>query len=163
MRQVYPTLRRFQAVTRGNSTSQSHVKHTAVKPLCSLNQFQRLDSCQAYDPDVLASLNSWAHSVRVKPTRQKRVETTNDADLDRVANFVLSNRQPRRETVVVQSLKDADNISEVTKPLPLDRKNMTKTFEKVSRVELAADEQLVMVDSGSFCHAIDAQEQVTRS
>ena len=41
--------------------------------------------------------------------------------------------------------------------LPSDRKSMTKVINRVSKhVQLAPDERLVMVDSGSFTHAIDA-------
>ena len=153
-------LRRFRKVSRGLPASQALMHHTPVKSICSLNQFEGLDTLQAYDSEVLASLNSWAHKVRLKPTREKRVKTNVDADLDKATKFVLSSQQPHRDTVIVRSLKDADRVSEVIKPLPHDRKTMTNILHKVSRVELAADERLVMVDSGSFCHAIDAQEQL---
>ena len=52
--------------------------------------------------------------------------------------------------------RDVDKVSELVRPLPQDRKAMSKVFKKLDRVSLAPGEKLVMVDSGSFCHAIDA-------
>ena len=65
-------------------------------------------------------------------TSRKKITAKDDSDLTRGTNFVLSNRRPEREAVVVQSAKDADNIAEVIKPLPTDCKNMSKVFENIS-------------------------------
>ena len=79
------------------------------------------------------------------------------SELTRATKFVEGNRRPKREAIVVQCVKDLDRISKIVKPLPDDRKGLTKVFEKVSRIALEADERLVMVDSGSFCHAISPE------
>ena len=42
-------------------------------------------------------------------------------------------------------------------PLPMDRKSMTKVVDQLSKITSEPDERLVMVDSGSFRHAIDAE------
>ena len=78
----------------------ARVNPTCINSICSLNQFQGLDDCQAYDPEVLASLNSWAHKVRVKPTRQKRAKTLDGAEIDRAVKFISSNRKPREQIVI---------------------------------------------------------------
>ena len=37
---------------------------------------------------------------------------------------------------------------------------MTAVLDKISKISLEPDERLVMVDSGSFCHAIDAEAEL---
>ena len=122
-----------------------------------------LDASQEYDAGVLESLNAWAHSVRdEKPLSQKqrRKARAIDPDINRAAKFIDSNKRSRDKIVVVHTEQDVEKIAEFVKPLPLDRKSMTKVFKKVDRIDLAPDEKLVMVDSGSFCHAINARKEL---
>ena len=125
--------------------------------------FSRLRHESGYDPEVLKSLNSWAHKLsfeRKKPPSVKKVKAQGDPDIDRAATFVSSNQKLRDPIVVVHSAKDVDKASELVRPLPTDRKSMTKIFNKVGRIQLEPGEKLVMVDSGSFCHAIDADVEL---
>ena len=45
-------------------------------PINDVNRFNGLDETQDYDPDVLASLNSWAHEVHVAPSKVKKHPTS---------------------------------------------------------------------------------------
>ena len=77
-----------------------------------------------------------------------------------VSQFISSRRQPHADPVIViSSIKDVDIASETMKPLPLDRKNMTKVFNKLDKIQLAPDERLAMVDSGSLlsCNQCEAR------
>ena len=52
-----------------------------------MNRFNGLDENQDYDPDVLAALNSWAHEVRVAPSKVKK-QMTSDSKLDRAVKYI---------------------------------------------------------------------------
>ena len=46
-----------------------------------------LDGSQDYDPEVLASLNSWEHEVRVAPSKIKG-RATSHCKLDRAVKYI---------------------------------------------------------------------------
>ena len=150
-------LTRFRSVTRSKAHSHTCADPTFVKSFCALNRFEGLETSQEYD---LAAMNLWNARVRENQSQgaRKKLRAANfDPELARTTKFIEGNRRPKSETIVVQCVKDLDKISEIVKPLPEDRKGLTKIFDKVSRISLDADERLVMVDSGSFCHAISPE------
>ena len=60
--------------------------------------------------------------------------------------------------LIIREDKDADKASDLITALSLTAKVIAKVAKPlVGKVELRPDEMLVMVDSGSFVHAIDAQ------
>ena len=153
-------LRRFQAVGRGVPIS--HCKMPIQNPICTMNSFEGLDQSQTYDPETLASLNQWHVKVtHVKQLSKKKRKVSDDSALTRDVKFISSNRRPREEPpIIVSSVKDLENASANIKPLPTDRKGLTAVLDKISKITLEPDERLVMVDSGSFCHAIDAEAEL---
>ena len=56
--------------------------------------------------------------------------------------------------------KDINRAAAVMAPLPNDPKAVSKMARKIEkRIALQPDEMLVMVDSGSFTHALDAENE----
>ena len=154
-------LTRFRPVTHGTPINLAAVQPSRNRAFCPLGNFSALDTEQEYD---LEALNLWAHRVvkKSEQTTQKKAKTKASVDpaIARAANYVTSNRRPKDRIVVVQTEKDIEKISEFVKPLPEDRKSMSKVFRKVDKISLARDEKLVMIDSGSFCHAINAEKEL---
>jgi hypothetical protein len=131
---------------------------------------------------MLDSLNSWAHNVRVKKPKASKTLSTEareidklanfvpkapktlskeDREIDKLANFVSSKKKPSHDIVIVHSEKELDKASNLISPLPTDRKGIHKIVKRFDgHIKLAPDERLVMVDSGSFCHAIDAEVEL---
>ena len=110
-------------------------------------------------------MNNWAHSVRVKPqAKMKKIKTLSEEThtIDKLCNFVNSKRKPRSQLIAdVNNEKDLDKASDVIRPLPTNHKTLNKMCRKIgTHVKLEKDEKLVMVDSGSFCHAIDAEVEL---
>ena len=52
------------------------LRKSTLGPINAVNRFNGLDENQDYDPDVLASLNSWAHEVRVAPSKVEKQMTS---------------------------------------------------------------------------------------
>ena len=150
-----------------------------------MNRFNGLDENQDYDPDVLASLNSWAHSVHVAPTKVKK-QMTSDSKLDRAVKYINGPAKATDEpndnstksskshkapvpvtdiddapTIVIRSEKDMKKheaaVMKLMAALPSNPKKLAKKARKIGNLELEDDEILAMVDSGSFLHAIDAE------
>jgi len=153
-------LRRFTPVSNGTPLTHSIVS-PPERQICAMSKFQVLDEAQVYDADVLDSLNDWAHRVRVKPPAKTKTPSAETREIDKLSNYVSSNKKPHSQIVVVHNEKDLDKASNLIRPLPTDRKSihkMCKTFS--SHVKLGQNEKLAMVDSGSFCHAIDAETEL---
>jgi septum formation topological specificity factor MinE len=148
-------LMRFRPVVSGAPRTTVDVQPSHI---CGVNRFQGLDTSQSYDAEMLASLNSWAHNVRVKATKSPKSRSAEDCALDKMSKFVSSSQKAKSQPiVVVQNDREVDKASNLIQALPNDRKSLTKVVNRVSKhVQLAPDERLVMVDSGSFTHAIDA-------
>ena len=110
---------------------------------------------------MLKSLNSWAHKVKQIASTKKLKNKVTSSKIDRLANYIENGKRPDVQKVVtVRSAKDVDKIDQVIASVPKDRKGFAKAIKKVSRVQLAEDERLFMVDSGSFEHAIDAESEL---
>ena len=127
-----------------------------------MNHFHDLDESQLYDPATLATINDWNVKVsRVRTLSKKKLKAVDDIGISQDVDFITSNRRPRHDPVIViQSVKDVDRVTDAMKPLPTSKKELTKVLDKINKIQLASDEKLVMVDSGSFCHAINAHEEL---
>ena len=136
-----------------------------VKSVCSINTFQGLDEdAQEYDLEVLEALNEWSDKVYIKPSRkQSQAQKKLKSLIDRQTRYIISNKKPAildQETLVVTNSKQAAKVSSKIAALPKNRKDIAKTVKKLPKIELKPDERLVLVDSGSFDHAIDAETEV---
>ena len=129
-------------------------------PINAVNQFSDLNVSQEYDPDMIRSLNQWADKVQVVHKRSTCGKLQN-SKLDRTARYVESSqRSDVNHTILVRSEKDVNKIENVIAAIPRDRKGYAKTVKKIERVKLKHNERLMMVDSGSFEHAIDAEVEL---
>ena len=107
--------------------------------------FEGLDEHQEYDPEVLSTLSNWANKVHVNiPKTIKAGHTQISKD----------------DTIIVRNNKDADADCNIMAALPRDKNGLAKVMKKMAKVEVAPDEILCMVDSGSFVHAIDADVEL---
>lgn len=62
--------------------------------------------------------------------------------------------------MLIQTDIDVDKASDLIQALPQDRKGIAKVAKKVMRrVTLESDEMRAMIDSGSFAHAVDAEQE----
>ena len=129
--QPIAALRRFKTVTNGVTISGAHRSLPIQNPICTMNSCSGLEQSQTYDPETLASLNEWNVNVtHVKKLSKKKNDISDDSALSRDVKFISSNRRPREEPpIIVSSVKDLENASDKIKPLPMDRKSMTKVCD----------------------------------
>ena len=154
-------LRRFQPVLRGARASAIPVQKSQI---CGVNRFEGLEISHSAEADMMEHLNSWAHNVHhahskgISKGKSRKARTAEERDIEKACKFVEGNRRPKSQPIVIlNNERDVTQASDVIKALPSDRKSLTKAINRVSkRIELAHDERLVMVDSGSFTHAINA-------
>ena len=125
-------------------------------PINAMNRFNGLDENQDYDPDVLASLNSWAHEVRVAPAKVKK-SVTRDPKLDRAVKYIngptKANDEPNDNstkdheapvpvidmndapTIFLKSEKDLKKheaaVMKLMAALPSNPKKLAKTARKI--------------------------------
>ena len=62
--------------------------------------------------------------------------------------------------IVVRTEKDLALLSGRIAALPVQPKEIAKVYKIISKIELKPGERLCMVDSGSFIHAIDAENDL---
>ena len=157
-------LRPFRSVTHGTSWTQAQVgPPSSPAPINAVSSFHSLgDDSQEYSLDMISALNTWGARVNLKPTKTKsQSQVKIDKLLDREVRQVNGSRLPQSQrTVVVKDLKDVNKLPDRIAALPTDRKGISRTARKMSKIQLNADERLVMVDSGSFVHAIDADVEL---
>ena len=149
----------------------------------SINKFAALDQPpQEYSDDAIKSLNCWAAKVRresevkqsqaIKKAKSKNSQRTNH-EIEKVESMTeVFKRQPKsngtdikipeqtrniQHPVMVRNEKDLIKVAGRIAALPSSRKGVAKAYKKISDVDVAEDEMLAMVDSGSFIHAIDAE------
>ena len=106
------------------------------------NRFSELSDGSSIDDEAVQSLNSWATAVNAHPESQ-------------------GDRKRRSKMVVVRSEKDVEKLMCKMAALPLDRKGLSKTEKKIiqnQKIECENDEIIAMLDSGSFTHAMDAEQ-----
>ena len=138
-------------------------------PINAVNKFRGLEESQEYDPEVLKSLNSWAHAVNATAPKTKPKKVV-DSKLDRTVNYIngpkkindepnysntevkpKSRRPPvptimvdNEPTIVIQSEKDMKKheaaIMKIMAALPSDPKKLLKAARKIGNLELDEDE-----------------------
>ena len=107
------------------------------------NKFQHLDSKTKITDDDVKALNSWAKIYVAKLGESQ------------------ADRKKRGRMVIVKSERGMDKIMGKMAALPTDRKGLTKDAKRVTKhkeIQLENDEFLAMLDSGSFLHAVNADE-----
>ena len=136
--------------------SLSNKSPLASRPISTLNRFDGLEEGQSYDKDMLLSLNNWAHSVRNESSVKSKAKAKADPEIEHAVKFISDKTKTASPVIVIQSSRDVDKATDIVKPLPANRKAMTKLVKNISsNVSCQPDERLVMVDSGAFTHAID--------
>ena len=143
-------------------------------PINAVNKFRGLEESQEYDPEVLKSLNSWAHAVNATAPKTKPKKVV-DSKLDRTVNYIIglqkindepndSNTEVKPEsqrphvstvmannepTIVIQSEKDMEKhaaaVMKIVASLPSDPKKLLKAARKIGSLELDEDEILVIM------------------
>jgi len=153
--------------------TRASIASPSARPISSVNKFSGLEKPQAYD---LSALNQWAHQVRVvQQIGRKAKSKPVDKKLDDAVNYISGSKKPDAppsttvlqarsalgdSVVVLKSDKDVDGHSDLMAALPSDKKGMSKVMKKIGHIKLEHDERLCMVDSGSYCHAIDADVEL---
>ena len=134
----------------------------APRPISTINRFDGLQEGQSYDKDMLLSLNNWAHRVRNESSIKPKAKAKADPEIENAVKFISDKTQIASPVIVVHSSRDIDKATDIVKPLPANRKAMTKLVKKLSsNVSCQPDERLVMVDSGAFTHAIDPDVELS--
>ena len=138
-----------------------------IDSVTSSNRFDGLGEDQEYDPAMIETLNAWANKVYVKPKKSPTPKQLKEEKIVRKAakfiegmKYEVDHLGDQDETFVLKSCKDVDRIAGLCNPLPTDRKSLAKVAKKlVKKIALEDDEVLMMVDSGSFAHCVDAEEE----
>ena len=153
---------KFMPVSRGTRLAQAVTSSATPSSVCAIGRFQGLNESQTYDAETLKSLNTWAHHVKVDGQSQKARKTAKlPSKIDRMANYVEGPKKPDAgPTIIVKHEKDIDKIRDIMPSLPTDRKGLIKAIKKIQGVDLQPDEILAMIDSGSFEHVADADEDL---
>ena len=131
---------------------------TRLKPsppkICHVNKFSGLDTEQEYDLDVLATLNNWAHNVRVASKKYRKSKPT-DPKLDRTVNYIVGGKKcgPEART-------DEEAIASQMSAAAPSKINAARAARTIGSWELADGEILAIFDTGSFTHAIDADVEL---
>ena len=155
---------RFRTVTNGAPMSKAIQSPSGTNTLRvnAMNRVSSLESAQIYDNDALAALNQWAHDVKSakdSSSKNKNSKVSDNSKLDRTVNYIASSKKPDAipDVVVVYCGKDVNTLSKVMASEPTDKKSLTKISRKLEHIEVQPDEKLCMADSGSTCHAINAE------
>ena len=153
---------KFMPVSRGTRLAQAVTSSETTSNICAIGRFQGLSESQTYDTETLKSLNSWAHHVKVDGQSQKQKKIAKlPSKVDRMANYIDGPKKPDAgPSITVKHEKDIDKIKDLMPSLPTDRKGLIKAIQKISGVDLQPDEILAMIDSGSFEHVADADEDL---
>ena len=157
----------FVPVSRGRRMADAQRLSTkGIDSVTSSNRFDGFGEDQEYDPAVLETLNAWANKVYVKPKKSPTPKQLNEEKIIQKATKFIEGMNYEvdhlweDETFVLKSNKDVDRIAGLCNPLPTDRKSLAKVAKKlVKKIALEDDEVLMMVDSGSFAHCVDAEEE----
>ena len=151
-------------------------------PISAVNRFEGLDTQQDYNHDDLRSLNQWAHKVqqssatKVSQKMRKKVNSLKDKQVSDQENayddhaihlpgpndhdIVVNSSKAAEKPIVVRNEKDLAKLTGKISALPTQPKEIAKVYKKISKLELQPGEKLCMVDSGSFIHAIDAENDL---
>ena len=109
---------RVHALTRVPKTA---IVKPAPSRICHVNKFAGLEVQQEYDANVMDSLNTWAHKVRVAPKRCTQLASTElpNSKLDRTVNYINGGKKcgpdPRTdEDIVVKQMVAAAPSSKIS-------------------------------------------------
>ncbi len=85
---------------------------------------------------MISALNTWGDRVNLKPTKTKRQSQVKiDKLLDREVRQVNGSRLPQSQrTVDVKDLKDVNKLPDRIATLPTDRKGISRTARKMSKI-----------------------------
>ena len=122
------------------------------------NSFTGLDdNAQEYDKGALASLNTWAHRVHIVRTKKSKSDDRS-SKIDRTARYIEGPKKPESsgEAVIIRKDKDVDKATAMMLALPTHRKAIARIIKKLPKPPSGRDEINVLMDSGSFTHALDA-------
>ena len=116
---------------------------------------------QEFDGNVLEGFNDWAHKVYTARTKRMK-PVIRPSKVDRTANFINGPKKPEpvEEAVIIRKGKDLDRASTMMPALPVSRKAIAKIVKKLPKSEDGGKEIQVLMDSGSFTHALDAEEEL---
>ena len=149
------------------------------QPTHTSNQFSGMDQApQEFDPELLQAVNSFAHKVHIISKKHKKgpkVQTTSspapsmpqiqDAPIPGAGCSISAGHRIPHESfdksvIHIRNSKDLDKCDIAA--LPVDRKELAKTAKKITSLNLKCGpgEILALVDTGSFTHAVDADEHL---
>ena len=174
------TFRMVGALRRATPWCKAQALPTGSGKIHAVNRFEGDADPQEYSEESLKSLNQWAHNVRVisegKTSQKRRRQKPSPAQVDVEGNAYRSSQMPDPNSfditiipdatdpidqpILVRSEKDVKKVSGMMAALPVDRKQLAKTYKRISQIKLEKNEILAMIDSGSFIHAIDAESEL---
>ena len=146
---------RVYALTRVPKTA---IVKPAPSRICHVNKFAGLEVQQEYAANVMNSLNTWAHKVRVAPKRCKKLASTElpNSKLDRTVNYINGGKKcgpdPRTDEDIV--------VKQMVAAAPSSKISAARAARTIGSWELADGEILAIFDTGSFTHAIDADVEL---
>ena len=112
-------------------------------------------------PTNLTEVREENRRIQEHQDRERPIFRLRDSDCtEKIANWVKSQKKPVDEVVIVRTPKDCDKLESVIAALPQDKKGLIKAAKKIESIVLGPNEMLVMIDSGSFIHAINAEESL---
>ena len=158
---------RYMPASRGRRLADAQRLTTeGTASVTSVNRFNGFGEDQEYDPVMLETLNAWPNKVYVKPKKSPTPKQLKEEKIVRkAAKFIEGMNYEvdhlwEDETFVLKSNNDVDRIAGLCNPRPTDRKSLAKVAKKlVKEIDLADDEVPMLVDSGSFAHCVDAEEE----
>ena len=82
--------------------------------------------------------------------------------MTRTCNYIQGPKKAdaSEPTFIIQCEKDVDKIAPMVTPVPAERRRIDRVLKQVAEITLEPGERLCLVDSGSFTHAIDAEEDL---
>ena len=173
----------LRPVNRGTPMAKALMKAEAPGNILALNKFQPLESSQEYSEEALKALNDWAVKVQkestaklpqsAKKAKSKVTPSSSTTDMETMKSVqarypsahgtdvkIVGDSKTSGRPVTIRDEKDLVKLAGKIHALPSHSKGVAKAFKKISHVNVAEDELLAMVDSGSFIHAIDAENHL---
>ena len=156
---------RFTKVTKG--TRRARATPIAESPdVQSVNSFSGLVDDVQLGPWTIAAVEKWAHKTNTEAQnkmsqKEKKLQRSSNK-IDRISNYIQGPKKADsvEQAIIINNEKDIDQIAPMITPLPAERKKINKILQKVAEINLLPGERLCLVDSGSFTHAIDAEEDL---
>ena len=136
------------------------------------NRFNCLDGAeQQYDPDTIAALSKWAHNVKLtsrNPKKNKKATGRIPGSSQASSSMPHCPAPPpgkgcevKDDPIIIKSSNDLIKYGHlISSALPMERKALAKIAKKIIGLDAKCGpgEILAMIDTGSFTHALDAEE-----